>query len=77
MEIVGYTRPVVAHWGEMVECMVSTTKDRYRYQLIHLTRGEGEIPVEGSRGGRSYPAVPRNIPAARMEAEAQLAGVAG
>jgi N,N-dimethylformamidase len=70
MEIVGYTRPVVAHRGEMVECMVSTTKDRYRYQLIHLTRGEGQIPVEGLEGWQELPGRAQEYPrGSYMEAE--------
>ena len=70
MEIVGYTRPVVAHCGEMVECMVSTTKDGYRYRLVHLTRGEGEIPVESLEGWRELPGRAQEYPrGSYMEAE--------
>lgn len=37
MEIVGYTRPVVAHAGEDVNCMVSTAARNYRARLVRLT----------------------------------------
>ena len=47
MKVIGYTKPVVAHPGEIVECMVSTTCPRYTASLIRLSRGSGPIAVEG------------------------------
>ena len=47
MEIVGYTRPVVAHAGEDVDCMVSTTARNYQARLVRLTRGNGPVITDG------------------------------
>src|SRR5579872_2247079 len=47
MEIVGYTRPVVAHAGEDVDCMVSTTAPNYQARLVRLTRGNGPVTTDG------------------------------
>ena len=47
MKIVGYTRPVVAHVGETIECMVSTSCPSYRAGLIRLTRGNGPAAADG------------------------------
>jgi N,N-dimethylformamidase len=47
MDIVGYTKPVVSHGGEAVECMVSTTSESYRARLVRLTGGDGEVTTDG------------------------------
>jgi N,N-dimethylformamidase len=47
MDIVGYTKPVVAHGGEVVECMVSTTSESFRARLVRLPGGDGEVTTDG------------------------------
>ena len=47
MDIVGYTKPVVAHSGEVVECMVSTTSESFRARLVRLPGGDGEVTTDG------------------------------
>jgi N,N-dimethylformamidase len=47
VEVVGYTRPVVAHMGETVECMVSTSRPTYKAGLIRLSRGGEPIVADG------------------------------
>ncbi len=47
MKIVGYTKPVVAHTGEDIDCMVSTTAGGYKARLVRLTRGMGPVVTDG------------------------------
>jgi N,N-dimethylformamidase len=47
MRTVAYTKPVVAHNGDMVECMVSSASDGYRARLVRLTRGDGQVIADG------------------------------
>ena len=62
MEIVGYTRPVVSHPGEVVECMVSTENDHYKARVTRLTRGQGQVPVEGSEAWSALPGFAQEYP---------------
>lgn len=47
MRTVAYTKPVVAHSGDMVECMVSSGSETYRARLVRLTRGDGQVIADG------------------------------
>ncbi len=47
MRTVAYTKPVVAHSGDMVECMVSCASETYRAHLVQLTRGGGQVLAGG------------------------------
>ncbi|HXW81459.1 MAG TPA: N,N-dimethylformamidase beta subunit family domain-containing protein [Acidimicrobiales bacterium] len=62
VEIVGYTHPVVAHSGELVECMVSTGNDRYSAGVIRLTGGEGPVPVGGPDDWSALPGLVQEYP---------------
>jgi N,N-dimethylformamidase len=62
MEIVGYTRPVVAHSGELVECMVSTENEYYAARVIHLSGGPGRVPIAGSEAWSALPGRAQEYP---------------